>query len=54
MTRAAVLLALALALPATAAAQAPPACPADKVFDAVLTSQERGQDAPLVATTRWT
>jgi hypothetical protein len=50
VTRAAVLLALFLALPSTAAAQDPPACPPDKVFDVILTSQEKGQDAPLVAT----
>jgi hypothetical protein len=50
VTRAAVLLALFLALPSTAAAQDPPACPPDKVFDVVLTSQERGEDAPIVAT----
>ena len=50
MTRAAVLLVLLLALPSTAAAQDPPACPPDKVFEVILTSQEKGQDAPLVAT----
>lgn len=50
MSRAAVLLALLLALPSTAAAQDPPACPPDKAFDVILTSQEAGQDAPLVAT----
>ncbi|HMJ96825.1 MAG TPA: hypothetical protein VK486_13280 [Thermoleophilaceae bacterium] len=51
MTRAAVLLALFLALPATAVAQAPPECPPGVAFDDVtLTSQERGQDAKLVAT----
>jgi hypothetical protein len=50
VTRAAVLLALFLALPSAAAAQEPPACPPDKVFDVVLTSQERGEDAPIVAT----
>ena len=50
MTRAAVLLALFLALPATAAAQAPPECPPGVAFDVVLTSQEAGQDIPLVAT----
>ncbi len=50
MTRAAILLALLLALPSTAAAQDPPACPPDKVFEVILTSQEKGQDAPLVAT----
>lgn len=50
MTRAAVLLGLILALPSTAAAQDPPACPPDKVFEVILTSQEKGQDAPLVAT----
>ena len=50
MTGAALLLALLLALPSTAAAQDPPACPPDKAFDVILTSQEAGQDAPLVAT----
>ena len=50
MTRAAVLLGLVLARPSTAAAQDPPPCPPDKVFEVVLTSQERGQDAPVVAT----
>ena len=50
MTRAAVFLALFLALPSAAAAQDPPPCPPDKVFDVILTSQERGEDAPLVAT----
>jgi hypothetical protein len=50
VTRAAVLLALFLALPATAAAQDPPPCPPDKAFDVILTSQEAGQDIPLVAT----
>lgn len=50
MTRAAVLLALFLVLPATAAAQDPPPCPTDKAFDVILSSQEAGQDIPLVAT----
>ena len=50
MTRAAVLLALLLALPATAAAQAPPECPLGVAFDVVMTSQEAGRDIPLVAT----
>jgi hypothetical protein len=50
VTRAAVLFALLLAPPATAAAQEPPPCPPDKAFDVVLTSQEAGQDIPLVAT----
>ena len=50
MTRAAILLALLLALPSTAAAQDPPPCPPDKVFDVVLTSKERGLDVPIVAT----
>ena len=50
MTRAALLLAFLLALPSTAAAQDPPPCPPDKAFDVILTSQEAGQDAPLVAT----
>jgi hypothetical protein len=48
--RAAILLALFLALPATAVAQAPPDCPPGVAFDVILTSQERGQDAKLVAT----
>jgi hypothetical protein len=50
VTRAAVLLALFLALPATAAAQAPPECPPGVAFDVVMTSQEAGRDIPLVAT----
>lgn len=50
MTRAAILLALLLALPSTAAAQDPPPCPPDKVFDVILTSDERSLDVPLVAT----
>jgi hypothetical protein len=50
VTRAALLLAFLLALPSTAAAQDPPPCPPDKAFDVILTSQEAGQDAPLVAT----
>jgi hypothetical protein len=50
VTRAAVLLLALLALPSAAAAQEPPACPPDKMFEVELTSQERGQDAPLVAT----
>jgi hypothetical protein len=49
VTRAAVFLAL-LALPSTAAAQAPPPCAPEKVSEVTLTSQERGEDAPLVAT----
>lgn len=50
MTRAAVLLALFLALPATAVAQAPPECPPGVAFEVILTSDERSLDIPLVAT----
>jgi hypothetical protein len=50
VTRVAVLLALLLVLPSTAAAQEPPPCPPDKAFDVALTSEEAGQDIPLVAT----
>jgi hypothetical protein len=39
-----------LALPSAAAAQGPPECAPDKTFEVSLTSQEAGQDAPLVAT----
>jgi hypothetical protein len=39
-----------LAWPAHAAAQEPPPCPPDKAYEVTLTSQEAGQDAPLVAT----
>lgn len=50
MTRAAVLLALLLALPSTAVAQAPPPCPPSKTATVNLTTYERGQEAPLIAT----
>lgn len=50
MTRAAVFLALFLALPSTAAAQAPPDCASDKVANVTLRTQERGQEATPVAT----
>jgi hypothetical protein len=45
-----VLVAALLALPSAAAAQGPPDCPPDKTSNVTLTSQEAGQDAPLVAT----
>lgn len=50
MTRAAVLLALLLAMPSAAAAQAPPDCAPDKVANVTLRIQERGQEATPVAT----
>jgi hypothetical protein len=45
-----VVVAALLALPAAAAAQGPPECAPDKALTMTLTSQEAGQDAPLVAT----
>jgi hypothetical protein len=39
-----------LALPSAALAQAPPECAPGRAFEVTLTSQEAGQDAPLVAT----
>ena len=50
MTRAAVLLALLLAMPSAAAAQAPPDCASDKVANVTLRTQELGQEATPVAT----
>ena len=50
MTRAAVLLVLLLALPSSAAAQGLPACPPGKTMSVVITTEERGQEAPLIAT----
>jgi len=44
------LLAALLALPATAVAQGPPPCPADKTMDARLTATEDGETAGMVAT----
>lgn len=41
---------LLLAFPAAAWAQDPPACAADRTANVTLRSQEKGQDAPLVAT----
>jgi hypothetical protein len=41
---------LLLAFPAAAWAQDPPSCAADKTANVTLRSQEKGQDAPLVAT----
>jgi hypothetical protein len=46
----AVLVVLLAALPSSAAAQAPPACAPDKTMDVVLTTEERGQEARMVAT----
>jgi hypothetical protein len=39
-----------IVLAPAAVAQVPPACPPDKTMSVVITTQERGQDAPLVAT----
>ena len=44
------LLASLLAVPATATAQEPPACAPEKAYGATLTSQEAGEDRPVVAT----
>ena len=48
-TTIAILVAL-LVLPATAAAQKLPACAPDKTYDVTLTSEEAGEDRPVVAT----
>jgi hypothetical protein len=50
VTRAAILLALLLAMPSAAAAQAPPDCAPDKVANVTLRTQERGEEATPVAT----
>lgn len=50
MRLATALVAWFMVLAGTAVAQAPPACPSDKTMSVVITTQERGQDAPLVAT----
>ena len=42
--------AAATALPSTGSAQELPACPSDKTMDARVTSQERGEEGPIVAT----
>ena len=47
---AALIASLVLALPAAASAQDPPACAPDKIANVTLTTQERGQEAALVAT----